>query len=238
MNQQKTGELLKRLRKEKGLTQEQLAEMFYVSSRTVSRWETGSNMPDVSILIELADFYDVDIREIIDGERKSEIMNKETKDTLLKVAEYAAKEHRKGQTKVLVTALVVCVALIVCTLLFMPRPGLLYIPLLKDTCDYLIVVVYGLAIMLFICYMYARAFQEKPSYDPLETLQAVVVSKKVVSGTHSTGRSQMGYSFLITFRTADNQELKLYAYEEEFGGLKEGMAGVLTYQGRYFVDFQ
>ena len=65
MNQQKTGELLKRLRKEKGLTQEQLAEKFYVSSRTVSRWETGSNMPDVALLIELADFYDVDIREII-----------------------------------------------------------------------------------------------------------------------------------------------------------------------------
>ena len=58
MNQQKTGELLKRLRKEKRLTQDQLAEKFYVSSRTVSRWETGSNMPDVAILIELADLYD------------------------------------------------------------------------------------------------------------------------------------------------------------------------------------
>ena len=41
MNQQKAGAFLKRLRNEKGLTQEQLAEKFYVSSRTVSRWETG-----------------------------------------------------------------------------------------------------------------------------------------------------------------------------------------------------
>lgn len=92
MNQQKAGEFLKRLRKSKGMTQEQLAEHFYVSSRTVSRWETGSNMPDVDMLIELADFYDVDIREIIDGERKSENMDNETKDTLKKVAEYAAEE--------------------------------------------------------------------------------------------------------------------------------------------------
>ena len=91
MNQQKTGELLKHLRKEKGLTQEQLAEHFHVSSRTVSRWETGSNMPDLDMLIELADFYDVDIRELIDGERKSEKMNNETKDTLKKVAEYSNK---------------------------------------------------------------------------------------------------------------------------------------------------
>lgn len=95
MNQQKTGEFLKHLRKEKGLTQEQLAEQFYVSSRTVSRWETGSNMPDLDMLIELADYYDVDIREIIDGGRKSETMDSETKDTLKKVAEYASEEQKK-----------------------------------------------------------------------------------------------------------------------------------------------
>ena len=99
MNQQKMGEFLKHLRKEKGLTQEQLAEHFYVSSRTVSRWETGSNMPDVSMLIDLADFYDVDIREIIDGERKSENMDKE-KETLKKVAEYADAEKAKLKKKV------------------------------------------------------------------------------------------------------------------------------------------
>ena len=91
MNQQKIGEFLKHLRNDKGMTQEQLAEHFYVSSRTVSRWETGRNMPDVEMLIELADFYDVEIREIIDGERKSENMNNENKDTLKKVAEYSNK---------------------------------------------------------------------------------------------------------------------------------------------------
>ena len=69
MNQKNIGSFLKILRKEKNLTQEQLAEQFNVSSRTVSRWETGSNMPDLSLLVELADFYNVDIREIIDGER-------------------------------------------------------------------------------------------------------------------------------------------------------------------------
>ena len=238
MNQQKTGEFLKRLRKEKGLTQEQLAERFYISSRTVSRWETGANMPDVAILIELADFYDVDIRDIIDGERKSEIMDQEMKDTLQKVAQYANEGHKKSQARVLATALVVCITLIVCTLLFLPFPGLLYGVLLKDHCDYLIILPYGLAIMLFIFYMYAHAFQEKPSNEPVRTLQASVLSKKVISGTHHSGRSQMGYSFVVTFRTEDGQTLELFAYEEEFGGLKEGMAGVLTYQGRYFKDFE
>lgn len=97
MDQQKTGSFLKRLRRETGMTQEQLAERLGVTARTVSRWETGSNLPDLSLLIEIAELYRVDIREIIDGERKDETMNQETKDTLKKAAEYTGAE--KGRLK-------------------------------------------------------------------------------------------------------------------------------------------
>lgn len=118
MNQKKIGEFLSQLRKEKGLTQEQLAEKFYVSGRTVSRWETGSNMPDLSVLIELADYYEVDIREIIAGERKSETMNNETKDTLEKVAEYTTEEKKKLKNKMADMMIGAIVLLAFCSLLF------------------------------------------------------------------------------------------------------------------------
>ncbi|MCF2681817.1 helix-turn-helix domain-containing protein [Faecalicatena contorta] len=95
MDQQKIGRFLKDLRKEKNLTQEQLAERFRISRRTVSRWETGSNLPDLDILIEMADYYDVDLRELLDGERKSEKMNKELEETVLKVADYSNEEKQK-----------------------------------------------------------------------------------------------------------------------------------------------
>ena len=95
MDQIKIGEFLKKLRKEKCLTQEQLAEQFNVSRRSVSRWETGSNMPDLSILVELAEFYDVDIKEIIDGARKSEMMNEEVKEVAFKMADYAVEQNGK-----------------------------------------------------------------------------------------------------------------------------------------------
>ena len=65
MDQKKIGLFLKELRKEKELTQSQLAEQLNVSDRTVSRWETGTNLPDLSVLVELADFYDVDIEDLI-----------------------------------------------------------------------------------------------------------------------------------------------------------------------------
>ena len=88
MDQKKIGSFLQKLRKEKELTQGQLADRFNVSDRTISRWETGVNMPDLSILIEMSEFYEVEIEEILDGERKSETMNDELKGTLLKVADY------------------------------------------------------------------------------------------------------------------------------------------------------
>ena len=89
MNQNKIGNFMKSLRRERNLTQEQLAVEFHVSRRTVSRWETGYNLPDLDILIEMSDFYDVDLREILEGERKSEKMDAEMKETVIKVAEYS-----------------------------------------------------------------------------------------------------------------------------------------------------
>jgi transcriptional regulator with XRE-family HTH domain len=94
IDQMKIGSFLKELRKEKEMTQEQLAEKFGVSSRSVSRWENGNTMPELGILVELAEYYEVDIKEIIDGERKSESMNKEEKETLRKVADYTEAEKQ------------------------------------------------------------------------------------------------------------------------------------------------
>lgn len=99
MDQIKIGVFLKELRKAKGLTQEQLAEVLNVSNRTVSRWETGSNMPDISMLVEIAVFYDVSIPEIVQGERKSETMDKETRETAVAMAKYSQNEVKMRKQK-------------------------------------------------------------------------------------------------------------------------------------------
>lgn len=113
MDQKAIGGFLKKLRKEKGITQEQFAEIMGVSGRTVSRWETGSNMPDLDVLILIADYYEVELREILDGERKSGKMNKELEDTVLKVADYSANEKRKYAGRMCVLFAVGFVLLIV-----------------------------------------------------------------------------------------------------------------------------
>ena len=72
MDQQKIGMFFRTLREEKHLTQEQLAEIIGVSNRTVSRWENGRNIPDLSIMMQLSVFYGIRMDEIVNGKRESE----------------------------------------------------------------------------------------------------------------------------------------------------------------------
>ncbi len=88
MNQKRIGLFLKELRKEKGLTQEQLSEILGVTNRSISRWENGVNMPDFDLVIEIANYFDVSMEELLNGERKKEIMDKKSEEIFLKVADY------------------------------------------------------------------------------------------------------------------------------------------------------
>ena len=117
MDQTKVGQFLKQLRKEKGITQEEFAEKIGVSGRSVSRWETGSNMPDISLLVEIADFYDVDVREIIEGVKKSEMMNEEIRDTAEKMADYAGAEKSRLLKFAQIIGIIGVIALSVATIL-------------------------------------------------------------------------------------------------------------------------
>lgn len=105
---------------------------------------------------------------------------------------------------------------------------------MNDILNVLVIVV----VALLISFLKAYWFQEKKTKEPEKTVMATVVSKEVKSGTHQSGRSKGGCSYAVNFLTKDGQSLELFAYEIEFGGLKEGMSGLLTYRGRYFVDFQ
>ena len=96
MDQQKMGAFLKKLRNEKKLTQEQLAEKFGVSRRSVSRWEGGYNLPDIDILIEMSDFYEVELKEILNGERKNEQMDNKEKEMAYMVTDYNIEKNMQN----------------------------------------------------------------------------------------------------------------------------------------------
>lgn len=69
MDQIKTGKFIAGLRREKGITQEELGSRLGVTNKTVSRWENGNYMPDVETLRLLSKEFGVSMEELLDGER-------------------------------------------------------------------------------------------------------------------------------------------------------------------------
>lgn len=112
MDVKKIGLFLKELRKEKHITQEELAEKLGVSNRTVSRWETGSNMPDFDVLIELSDFYGVEIKEILEGEKKEKECSN-SKEELLLIADYNNQQKKKLTVMIRILFLIGLISMVV-----------------------------------------------------------------------------------------------------------------------------
>lgn len=70
MNQQKVGELIKKLRKDNHLTQAEFAEKYGITYQAVSNWEHGKNLPDIALLKQIADDFNVSIDELLGNEKK------------------------------------------------------------------------------------------------------------------------------------------------------------------------
>ena len=82
MNQEKIGKFIASLRKEKNITQEELSEILGVNVKSVSRWENGKTMPDLSLLPILSNELNVEISELLNGRRMTKEELIELKDTI------------------------------------------------------------------------------------------------------------------------------------------------------------
>ena len=66
------GQRIARLRRNKGLTQEDLGDKVGVSSQAVSKWETDSSVPDVTLLVKIANIFDISVDELLGNDRIKE----------------------------------------------------------------------------------------------------------------------------------------------------------------------
>lgn len=145
MDQKKTGMFLRELRKEKNLTQEQLAEIFGVTNRSVSRWETGANMPDFDLVIEIANYFNISIEEFLDGERKMEMIDKKTEETMLKVADYEKEEKMRFSRRMCGIFLAAIAAF--CVYGYLDIRGLTSTGIYENIADFSLGLVFGVLIL-------------------------------------------------------------------------------------------
>lgn len=95
MNNEKTGRFIADLRKEKSLTQAQLAELIHVSDKAVSRWETGRGFPDLDNMEALSECLEVTVPELLKGERLSDSLTREDMQDITRDSFSISKEFFK-----------------------------------------------------------------------------------------------------------------------------------------------
>ena len=97
MDQEKIGKFIAECRKEKKLTQEQLAEKLGVSNRSISRWENGKTMPDISLFEPLCEELNISINELLKGQRLNDKKpnNKIFTEVLLDYSKYIKNQNKR-----------------------------------------------------------------------------------------------------------------------------------------------
>jgi len=98
MEQIKIGNFISSLRKEKQMTQKELANILHVSDRAISKWENGRGLPELSLLQPLCEALDISINELLNGERmKKDEIKEKSEETILNTIAYSDQKIKKSK---------------------------------------------------------------------------------------------------------------------------------------------
>ena len=101
MNQEKIGKFIAKMRKEKKLTQQELAEKLGVSDRTIGNWENGRNMPDLSLFKPLCEELNISINDLLSGEKlKKEKYQEKFEENVINTIDYSNKKIKLSKDHV------------------------------------------------------------------------------------------------------------------------------------------
>lgn len=98
MDNNKIGNFIAALRKEKGLTQAELGKKLFVTDKAVSKWERGLSLPDITLLTELAKVLDTEITDILDG-KKGTTRKINVEEEIEKITKELNEKHRRKMKK-------------------------------------------------------------------------------------------------------------------------------------------
>ena len=107
------GAFIADLRKEKNLTQKQLAEILKVSDKAISRWETGKGFPDVTSLVALSEFFGISVNELLAGKKaENEIFTELADNNVINAIENTQKQVKKRKIQTLICSILFSLALL------------------------------------------------------------------------------------------------------------------------------
>ena len=110
MNQEKIGKFIASVRKEKNITQNELAEKLGVSDRTIGNWENGRNMPDVSLFKPLCESLDITLNDLLSGEKVSDnCYHERLEENIINAIDYSNKKIEKNNNTIAFIFIILCI---------------------------------------------------------------------------------------------------------------------------------
>ena len=124
MNQIQTGKFIAKIRKEQGLTQRELADYLMISDKTVSKWECGNGLPEVSLMLPLCEKLGITVNELLSGKRLNDFEYKKNAEVNIM---NLMQEKEENKRKLILESIVVLITLLAgCTLIMVS--GLVELP--------------------------------------------------------------------------------------------------------------
>ena len=183
MDQIKIGKFIAERRKNRGLTQMQLAEKMNVSDRAVSKWETGKSLPDSSIMLELCDVLKITVNDLLCGEVVTmEDYNKELENNLLEMT----KQKEQAEKKLLVSE--VFIGITATVVLFASILVAAFVPM--DSRSRVALISLGFVLFRAVCFYAVRIEQVAGYYVCKECGHRYVPTYKAVNLAPHMGRTR------------------------------------------------
>ena len=170
MDIEKISNLIKSKRKEKKLTQEELAQRLSVTEKAISRWETGRGTPDISLLIPLSNELGINVSELLNGEEKKNIKN-----NIETILEYEENSKKIKSKKPLIISIVLYLVVL---FLFMYYLKYTYSSISVDgryLFHLLVTVIFSLIIIFANWNLYTNYFDKKIEKDKLKRITYAIL---------------------------------------------------------------
>ena len=116
VNNEKFGQFLSEVRKEKSMTQKELADKLFVSDKTVSKWERGNSMPNVSLLIPIADVLGITVTELLKGEKlcdEKPLNTVEVESLVVNSLDLSVRDSIRQRKKIWIIAFLITIGIVI-----------------------------------------------------------------------------------------------------------------------------
>lgn len=235
MDQVKTGKFIATIRKGKGMTQKQLADEIGVSDKTISKWETGNGMPELSSIMPLCQVLQVNVNELLSGEHLSDdSYSRKAEENMVNLIQETEKNRQENKNSLLwkITILLLNLATLafVALILWMPAMGHMPFNSLLDIPTFLAIILVTALLLNFtgqwkpFWQSFKFAFGKKQEYTSEKIAKSNIAVKYASTALLMTGMFITVLALIMIFFTLDSHSVTL---ESALAALAISLFGIL-----------